>query len=1277
MAIVNATNPAINDNGKCFSRLETTVKLAPCASSQQALTSFCLVGRVIAPMIVNEASVMDFVDKTWKFKVNVAAMYESTNNPNCFELGFARAEDRAWALANGPWRVRGYSMILHAWTPRKSLTGGVGEDELKKGSQADPKLNLNIVDQPLTLVNVLGDGDELHGVDIGPTLSSTGPVPITNINSKVFNNNSESCKRNGPNELPEISPSACGTTPLLMKQLGEREIGLVVGPLDSNGPIAKEKGLVESNINNGILGDGPAKTISNESSICGQEPLGVTLEFHLLLETNARTSPLKERKFDGASASLCSRPWKLLRPHPWAIRDFPWDSEERANATNVAKDEPSEDISLSNSDFIGPDQWSTKGKNVISSRPMEGTFVVEESGSFGWLEQTSTVRELKSLIRSRSPDFIFMTELKVDATSFVRTLHSLHFYFHIIVLAVGIASGIILAWKIGFEFECIACSQNHISGIVFSDPQSHPCLLSCVYGPPYFHAKKTFWEKIMKIGDRFGSSWLILGDTNFVLSDSERVWSKGKDQFIPIISRLVNARGLLTMPIQGDRLTWDNHRSGSNHVKSALDKGLINGAWVRLFPKAVLCSFQTSNLDHCPLCLFSDGLGEKIRRSFMFESQFGKLDTLIRDLERRLDLIQSLPVGSREWATERALRNSLNEARVRKENGIDHNCNDLVRDCLSTDDQAELIRRPSLEVIRATLFAMSSTKAPRPDGMSVLFCKHYWESVESDFCEAVLDFFQTGRMHKGVNATNIVLIHKVQNLKRPNHFRPISLCNVVYKKAKTLSKAGRATLIKSVGLSLPLYAMQTTKLSNRLAAKIDGLVRDFWWGSEKGNQSLCCRILEAKYLKGKSFLDCEPKASDSWFWKNVAKSRAIIRKGACKRVADGHDTNIWLDPWIAHLKGFTPHPNGRTISAILKGGIPAGLGKDSLFWTLESSGRFSCKSAYLAQAVDRASLGEVAPSMWNKLWNSKIPERLKVLWWCILSKALPVRSVLGKRFPIEDESCPLCGMEVETLEHLFLSCNVASHLWRSSPWRIFSICDTGIRMWDWVKFLCDLKKKGINEHEAFLFASLTIDTIWRTRNDKVHNNCPVDIFKCIDTIRVSFTDHHAFLLPCPISRPTVSWSPPLQDWLKLNCDIRVGLYSICAAVVARDHVGKVIWVSTSKLEFSNTLCGEAEACCLALEEAKACGVESLILESDSRVVINALNGKESRWELDNYVSFCKNTSPFFISCMFQYVSRQCNFMAHNVAKWAFSHQMFGSVPLSSMADIIFCNDREV
>ena len=45
----------------------------------------------------------------------------------------------------------------------------------------------------------------------------------------------------------------------------------------------------------------------------------------------------------------------------------------------------------------------------------------------------------------------------------------------------------------------------------------------------------------------------------------------------------------------------------------------------------------------------------------------------------------------------------------------------------------------------------------------------------------VKEFFRTGLMPKGVNDTAIVLIPKVDNPEKLTEFRPISLCNVIYK----------------------------------------------------------------------------------------------------------------------------------------------------------------------------------------------------------------------------------------------------------------------------------------------------------------------------------------------------------------------------------------------------------------------------------------------------------------------------------------------------------------
>ncbi|KAF4371208.1 hypothetical protein F8388_020935 [Cannabis sativa] len=626
MELISANNSAINDNGKCYSRVETTIKLTPCASSLQALSSLCLVGRVIAPMIVNEATVLEMVAKTWKFKVNVASMYESTNNQNCFELGFARPEDRAWALDNGPWRVRGYSLILRAWSPRNDFSdildsmiiwiqihnlprdyfsvnngnilggkagkvikveldegkpalwkkflrvlikmdvnhplfsgcyfelekgghrwiqfkyervgifcyncgmlghqrrgcslsspvtvandlgvpfpmfgpwlstestyldvfagansfspslsassrpgrdgkrtvalttsmdelgrnsvrlnrmvreskrpviatgrrfargklanqmawvpkhntvpsttglaklgnkGGFGEDEKVKGTLNFPKVGLNHVDYPLVLDKEVGDGLGLQEDVIGPAFSSTGPVSLQPINTRRTNINSGPCERNGPFEHHVTPPLAREPSSLSKKKLGEKVLSQAVETLQVSGPVAKDINLMSINTHNGNLGVGPSKTISNESSICGQEAnvdhdeslalsnffqaqdtllqelknfgnldlyeikaIGGDIGVPPSSEVNDRTTLFKKRKFDGASASLCSRPWKLLRPHPWAIRDFPWDTEDQANANYTVEDEPSEDISLSNSDF-GSDMWKTKGKNIL------------------------------------------------------------------------------------------------------------------------------------------------------------------------------------------------------------------------------------------------------------------------------------------------------------------------------------------------------------------------------------------------------------------------------------------------------------------------------------------------------------------------------------------------------------------------------------------------------------------------------------------------------------------------------------------------------------------------------------------------------------------------------------------------------------------------------------------------------------------------------------------------------------------------------------------------
>ena len=76
---------------------------------------------------------------------------------------------------------------------------------------------------------------------------------------------------------------------------------------------------------------------------------------------------------------------------------------------------------------------------------------------------------------------------------------------------------------------------------------------------------------------------------------------------------------------------------------------------------------------------------------------------------------------------------------------------------------------------------MGPTKAPGPDGMNVLFCQRFWHVVGDTVVDAVLDFLNTGHMLLDINHTYTVLIPKVKNPEKMSDFRPISLCNVIYK----------------------------------------------------------------------------------------------------------------------------------------------------------------------------------------------------------------------------------------------------------------------------------------------------------------------------------------------------------------------------------------------------------------------------------------------------------------------------------------------------------------
>uniref|UniRef100_A0A803NJP2 Reverse transcriptase domain-containing protein n=1 Tax=Cannabis sativa TaxID=3483 RepID=A0A803NJP2_CANSA len=227
------------------------------------------------------------------------------------------------------------------------------------------------------------------------------------------------------------------------------------------------------------------------------------------------------------------------------------------------------------------------------------------------------------------------------------------------------------------------------------------------------------------------------------------------------------------------------------------------------------------------------------------------------------------------------------------------------------------------------------------------------------------------------------------------------------------------------------------------------------WKALTENSSLWSRVLNDKYIKDHDFLDLHVRGSDSILWKAILNSRSLLTKGVCRKINNGNATSIWFHPWVPNgvlqphpcldategvslvsyfirknqwqedlIKRWFNHDDAKRILNITLPSIPSA---DSWMWLPDHSGHFSIKSAY--RVVKNVDALDSNNAKWRIIWGSHIHNRLKMLWWKILSNNLLTRSKLLSMFYIRDTECPMCSLVVEDSLHLFWNCHFARALW--------------------------------------------------------------------------------------------------------------------------------------------------------------------------------------------------------------------------------------------------------
>ncbi|KAL6204632.1 hypothetical protein ACLB2K_021899 [Fragaria x ananassa] len=121
---------------------------------------------------------------------------------------------------------------------------------------------------------------------------------------------------------------------------------------------------------------------------------------------------------------------------------------------------------------------------------------------------------------------------------------------------------------------------------------------------------------------------------------------------------------------------------------------------------------------------------------------------------------------------------------------------DTVQRKVTDDINAKLNKLFTKLDIDEALKQMGPDKSPGEDGFSARFYQAYWEIVGDEVSNRCLQVLNEGASVKDLNHTLLALIPKIENPQGVADFRPISLCNVLY---KLISKA----MVNRMKLILP------------------------------------------------------------------------------------------------------------------------------------------------------------------------------------------------------------------------------------------------------------------------------------------------------------------------------------------------------------------------------------------------------------------------------------------------------------------------------------------
>ena len=196
------------------------------------------------------------------------------------------------------------------------------------------------------------------------------------------------------------------------------------------------------------------------------------------------------------------------------------------------------------------------------------------------------------------------------------------------------------------------------------------------------------------------------------------------------------------------------------------------------------------------------------------------------------------------------------------------------------------------------------------------------------------------------------------------------------------------------------------------------------------------------------------------------------------------------NPQLDHMKRWLG-------SCALKKGV-----RDEYRWRFCKDSMYTVSSGY---ALLQGGLPAGETYVFDVLWGCNIPSNIAAFGWRLLLDRLPIKDNLCKRGiiqPGQETLCPLCGIAVETLDHLMIGCTKVQHVWNSCAcWLGIEVVRPATVRDSLTQHDCMCFNKEQNRAWRTVWFAATW-SIWFARNNLVFRQEPFDPMVVFDLLQV-------------------------------------------------------------------------------------------------------------------------------------------------------------------------------